>query len=189
MEISWRGLVTVGHGMLFGGFFLLALFGALVELWRTMFERETAVLTSRGQLLEKIYLWKTAVLGWVAVLTGTYVVYPWYRAVPPKGTTDLTLYPKQVLLASAATAGWHNFGMEWKEHVAWLAPIAVTMVAYVWTQYRSEVREHRQIRSAVLVFAMVALLAAGIAGGFGAMINKYAPVQGGRVVRLMGEGK
>ena len=60
---------------------------------------------------------------------------------------------------------------------------------YVWTRYRGEVREHRQIRSAVLGFAVVALLAAGIAGGFGAMINKYAPVQGGRVVQMMGEGK
>jgi hypothetical protein len=189
MEISWRGLVTVGHGMLFGGFFLLVLFGSLVKLWQSVFESHPVVLTPRGYLLEQIYLWKTAALGWLAVLTGTYVVYPWYRAVPPKGTLDMALYPKQVLLGSSTTAGWHNFGMEWKEHVAWLAPIAVTMVAYVWTQYRSEVREHRQIRSAVLVFAMVALLAAGIAGGFGAMINKYAPVQGGRVVRLMGEGK
>jgi hypothetical protein len=189
MEISWRGLVTVGHGMLFGGFFLLAIFGVVVTFWRSALEKEAAVLTSRGYMLEQIYLWKTVVLGWAAVLTGTYVVYPWYRAVPPRGTTDLTLYPKQVLLASAATAGWHNFGMEWKEHVAWLAPIAMTMVAYVWTRYRGDVREHRQIRSAVLVFAMVALLAAGVAGGFGAMINKYAPVQGGRTVRLMGEGK
>lgn len=189
MESSWRGLVTVGHGMFFGGFFLLALFGALVEFWRTVFEREAAVLTPRGLLLEKLYLWKTAVLGWVAVLTGTYVVYPWYRAAPSKGTVDMALYPKQALLASAATAGWHNFGMEWKEHVAWLAPMAVTMVAYVWTRYRGEVTEHRQIRSAVLVFAMAALLAAGIAGGFGAMINKYAPVQGGHVVRMLGEGK
>ena len=189
MEISWRGLVTVGHGMLFGGFFLLAIFGAVTVMWRSALEGEAAVLTRRGYILEQLYLWKTAALGWAAVLTGTYVVYPWYRAVPPAGTTDLSLYPKQVLLASAATAGWHNFGMEWKEHVAWLAPMAVTMVAYVWTRYRGEVREHRQIRWAVLGFGMVALLAAGIAGGFGAMINKYAPVQGGHVVWLMGEGK
>jgi hypothetical protein len=189
MEISWRELVTVGHGILFGGFFLLALFGAVTVLWRTTLEGEPSVLTQRGFLLEQIYLWKTVALGWAAVLTGTYVVYPWYRAAPPVGTRDLALYPKQVLLASATTAGWHNFGMEWKEHVAWLAPMAVTMVAYVWTRYRSEVREHRQIRSAVLGFAMVALLVAGIAGGFGAMINKNAPVRGGHMIRLMGEGK
>ena len=53
MEISWRGLVTVGHGMFFGGFFLLALFGALVVFWRTVFERVAAVLTPRGHTVRE----------------------------------------------------------------------------------------------------------------------------------------
>ena len=37
MEITLRELVTSIHGMLFGGFFLMALFGALVLLldWNT----------------------------------------------------------------------------------------------------------------------------------------------------------
>ena len=30
-----------------------------------------------------------AVLAWLAVLTGAYIIYPWYRAVPPAGTADL----------------------------------------------------------------------------------------------------
>jgi hypothetical protein len=184
MEITFRSLITVGHGLLFGGFFLMALFGAVVVLVRGVGE-----LTDRGYRLERVYLWMMAGLGWAAVFTGAYVVYPWYRAVPPKGLANLTEYSKALLVASATTAGWHNQGMEWKEHVAWLAPIAATMVAYVVTKYRGSLREHKQVRSAVLVFALIALVAAGIAGVFGAMINKYAPVQGGRTIVLMSEGK
>jgi len=30
-----------------------------------------------------------SVLAWLTVLTGTYIIYPWYRATPPKGTVDL----------------------------------------------------------------------------------------------------
>jgi hypothetical protein len=186
MEISWRGLVTLGHGLLFGGFFLMALFGALVVMWRVSHENEAIALTERGYRLEKIYLIGMAALGWAAVLSGTYVVYPWYRAAAPVGETNLALYPKQLLLAHASTAEWHTLGMEWKEHVAWLAPIAMTMVAYVWVKYKGRLRDHRQIRSAVLWFALSALVAAGVAGTFGAMINKYAPVQGGAMVGLTG---
>jgi hypothetical protein len=28
-----------------------------------------------------------------------------------------------------STADWHTFGMEWKEHVAWIAPILATVAA------------------------------------------------------------
>ena len=68
--------------------------------------------------------------------------------------------------------------MEWKEHVARLAPIAITMVAYVWVKYKGVLGEHRHIlRSSASGLALSALAAAGIAGTFGAMINKYAPVR------------
>ena len=79
--------------------------------------------------------------------------------------------------------------MEWKEHVAWIAPIAMTMVAYVITKYRSSMQEHPQVRRAVLIFALGALGAAGVAGFFGAMINKYAPLNGGPAIHLMGKSQ
>jgi hypothetical protein len=74
--------------------------------------------------------------------------------------------------------------MEWKEHVAWLAPISITMVALVFIQYGRDLKNHRQLRAAVLSFAAASLVAAGIAGFWGAMINKYAPVQGGATMQL-----
>jgi hypothetical protein len=191
MEITLRELVTSIHGMLFGGFFLLALFGAIVLLLdrfnpaRNNPDSTFAQPASRWQTL---YLIAMVALGWAAVLSGAYIIYPWYRAVAPAGA-DLALYPKFLLTSHPTTAGWHNFGMEWKEHVAWIAPMASTMVAWILLKHRAAWNAHRPIRTTVLGFAAVAFLAAMIAGGWGAMINKKAPIQGGQSIQLMGSTK
>jgi hypothetical protein len=57
------------------------------------------------------------------------------------------------------------------------------------TRYRLSIREHPQVRTAILVFAVVALGAAGVAGFFGAMLNKYAPVTGGPAIHLRGKSQ
>ena len=74
--------------------------------------------------------------------------------------------------------------MEWKEHIAWFAPISITMAAFVFARYGRALRYHRQLRTAVLCFTLASFIAAGIAGFFGAMIDKYAPVQGGHTIQL-----
>ena len=136
MEITLRALITLIHGMLFGTFFLMAVYGLVVELRHAAYFQQPPKLTAQGYARERLYLIAMVGLGWAAVLTGAYLIYPWYRAVPPAGVTDLALYPRYLLKSSATTAGWHDLGMEWKEHVAWIAPIAMTMVAYVLTKYR-----------------------------------------------------
>jgi hypothetical protein len=189
MEISARALASELHGMLFGGFFLMALFGIIVELFRSSFVKQPSELTARGYSLKRLYLTVTVAMGWAAVLLGAYIVYPWYRAIPPVGVADLAGFPQRLLLASPGTSGWHKLGMEWKEHVGWLAPIAVTMIAYVMTKHRLAMKRYPQIRTAVLVFALVALVSGGIAGFFGAMIDNHAPVKGGATIHLVGEGQ
>jgi hypothetical protein len=188
MEITLRALVTMIHGMLFGAFFLMAIFGLVVELYRSTQEAQPTHLSARGiRSGTPLSLHGGAGLG--RGPDGAYIVYPWYRAVPPAGVTNLALYPRYLLKSSATTAGWHDLGMEWKEHIAWIAPIAMTMVAYVLTKYRLSMREHPQVRTAVLVFALVAFGAAGVAGFFGAMLNKYAPVNGGSTIHLKGKSQ
>ena len=189
MEITARALWTLIHGLGFGALYLLACSGMLVELYRFAITSSSSESTPGQERFLKIYLLTMVVLAWAAVLTGAYVVYPWYRAVPPSGVTNLALYPRYLLKSSTTTAGWHDLGMEWKEHIAWIAPIAMTMVAYVLTKYRLSIREHPQIRKTVLVFALVAFGAAGTAGLFGAMLNKYAPVNGGSTIHLVGKGQ
>jgi hypothetical protein len=189
MELTLRELVTAIHGMLFGGFFLMALFGAFVLLLeQSSPDRCALAATQRISRWQTVYLIAMATLGWAAVLSGAYIIYPWYRAVAPPGA-NLALYPKLLLTAHPSTAGWHTLGMEWKEHVAWIAPMAATMVAWVMIKHRAAWNASCQVRNAVLGFTAAALLAAAIAGGWGAMIDKKAPVQGGRTLQLMGNAK
>ena len=185
MEISFRDLMTVLHGMGFGALFMLAFSGAIAELYRMSAPGAPAQASAREQSLLNLYLGAMVILAWAAVISGAYLVYPWYRAVPPAGTADLAEYPKFLLTSSPHTSGWHSLGMEWKEHVAWLAPIAITMVAYVFAKYGPAITRHRQMRSAVLAFAVVAFVATGVAGAFGAFLNKYAPVRGGATITIM----
>ena len=189
MEISYRDLMTVLHGMGFGALFMLAFSGALAELYRMSAPGMPVQPSARDQGLLKLYLAAMVILAWAAVLSGTYMVYPWYRAVPPEGVTDLAEYPKFLLTSSPLTSGWHSLGMEWKEHVAWLAPIAMTMVAYIFVKYGPAINRHREIRTAVLAFAVVAFIATGVAGAFGAFLNKYAPVRGGATITIMTTGE
>jgi hypothetical protein len=189
MEITVRSLWTLIHGMGFGALYLLASSGALVELYRfttssTPPESTSSTCKPGHEHFLKAYLITMVVLAWGTVLTGAYVIYPWYRAAPPPGTVDLSIFPQRLLMSSPSTTGWHSLGMEWKEHIAWFVPISITMVASVFLRYGRDIRHHRQLRAAVLCFALASFVAAGVAGFFGAMINKYAPVQGGHVIQL-----
>ena len=185
MEISTRDLVTVLHGMGFGALFMLAFSGAMAELFHLSAMPAQVQTSGRARTLLTVYLIGMVVLAWLAVFSGAYIVYPWYRAVPPAGVTDLSEYPRRLLLSSGRTSEWHNIGMEWKENVAWLAPIAITMVVYVTLRYRHANAWSSQMRAGVLGFAVAAFIATGIAGAFGAFLNKYAPVRGGSVIILM----
>jgi hypothetical protein len=182
MEITQRELITILHGTLFGGFFVMATFAMIVTLLdRSHPETAPATPASRWQT---IYLVAVVTIGWAAVLTGAYVVYPWYRAIAPAGAA-LAGYPQRLLIASPTTAGWHTLGMEWKEHVAWFAPMAMTMVAAVLLRHRAAWNADRQVRRFVLGFAAVAFLAAALAGGWGILISKAAPVRGGNTIQLL----
>lgn len=186
MQISMRALFTGIHGILFGWFFIAAIFTIVVELVRSSNQTQPSELTARGLFWARVYLVVTVAAGWLAVLLGAYVVYPWYRAIPPAGLTNLSGYPQALLRSNPATTDLHELGMEWKEHVAWFAPIAMTAVAYVLLCCRPAVRRAPRIRATVLTFALFALVAAGIAGFWGAMIDKTAPVEGGATIHLMG---
>jgi hypothetical protein len=88
------------------------------------------------------------------------------------------------LLSHPATSGWHLIGMEWKEHVAWLVPLATTMASAIAARYGRRLATFPILRNTVLAFLATALLSAVIAGLSGAMINKFAPVTGGDTIHL-----
>ena len=177
MEITFREWFGTLHGLIFGALFLLAFSGGLVALYGLRPEWVTAdgIRSHMGKL--KAWVWSMAAIAWATVLTGTYIVYPWYRATPPQGTADLAAFPRSLLLASESTAKWHEFGMEWKEHVGWIAPIAATVVAYVISAYGPQLVNQPKLRKALTWFFVTAFAAAGVAGVLGAFITKAAPVR------------
>ncbi len=185
MEITSRALWSLIHGMGFGGLYLLACSGVIVELWRRYAPSSPVLVMAADETFLRIYLGVMAALAWLAVLTGAYILYPWYRAVPPAGAADLSAFPQRLLLSSPSTAAWHSIGMEWKEHVAWLAPISITMAFAVVYRYGRSLRNHTELRNAVLCFVLVSFVAAGIAGFFGAELDAHAPVEGGRTLHLI----
>jgi hypothetical protein len=190
MEITTRSLWTLIHGMGFGVLYLMACSGALVELYRRYCSQNPALAAQRDETFLRVYLVIMALLAWLAVITGSYIIYPWYRATPPQGAKTLLAYPRSLLLSDPATSAWHNIGMEWKEYIAWITPIAITMAAVVVLQYGRRLKDHTQLRNTVLCFVWASLLAAGVAGFFGAMLNKNAPVEGGDTIHVMqGEAK
>jgi hypothetical protein len=175
MSMTDREVWALLHGMIFGGLFLIAYTGTLVALYSL----KTADLTLEGikrrLMLTKLGTTVMAVAAWVTVISGTYVVYPWYRAVAPKGA-DLTQYPKSFLVADPNLANWHNFGMEWKEHVAWLAPLLATVVAYLVWKYAARLSTEAGLRRIVMVTLTIAFVTAAVAGLLGALITKTAPI-------------
>ena len=170
MSISPRESWTVLHGMIFGAAFLLAFAGGLAGLCSLRPQWVTVEGIKERLTRLKAGLWGMALIAWATVFTGTFIVYPWYRAQDPTSA-------RSILLANPATAEWHNFGMEWKEHVGWLAPIAATVVAFAVTYYGPALSKKVGERRALMIFFVVAFATAAIAGMFGAFINKVAPVR------------
>jgi hypothetical protein len=168
MEITYREFWTLVHGMGLGAVFLLAYAGGLAELWALRGVEETAAgLASRTRRL-LIGTWLMAAAAWGVVLTGTWIVYPWYRE--EGGIRD-------ALLASPNTELWHTFGMEWKEHVAWIAPFLATAVAVTIWHYRRHPKKLEALRKPLIATFTAAFLIAGVAGLFGAMITKAGPIR------------
>lgn len=178
MSLTNRELWGIIHGVVLGGLFLLSFAGGLAGLYSIRPEWLTnAGLRERTRRLD-VGTWVMAVVAWLTVITGTYVVYVWYRAKPPEGTEGdlLREFPRYYLVANENLARWHTFGMEWKEHVAWFAPLLATAVAYIVWKYRDELAFNARLRNLALILFILAFVVAGIAGLMGALITKAAPI-------------
>ncbi|MHB8637673.1 MAG: hypothetical protein ACYC96_14495 [Fimbriimonadaceae bacterium] len=175
MSLMPRETWSMIHGFVFGGLFLLSYTGGLVGFLGL---REGS-LTPEGAVrhARELSAWTTAmaIIAWGAVILGAYVIYPWYRAQPTPHES-LAKFPQARLMANPANAGWHNFGMEWKEHVAWFAPMLATCVAYIVWRYRERLAQQNPLRRFCITAFSVAFLAATAAGVFGALLTKVAPV-------------
>ena len=184
MQITAREFWTLVHGMGFGGLYLLGCPVAIVELYRRYKPYSLRPNEISDERFLDRWLVGMSVIAWLTVLTGAYVIYPWYRMAPTAGTGILNAFPQALLKASEATRGCHSIGLEWKEHVAWRVPISITMAAAVFHHYQRCLRNYPALRKTVLIFVFVSFGCAGMAGFFGAELNKHAPVEGGSTMRI-----
>jgi hypothetical protein len=74
------------------------------------------------------------------------------------------------------TKDWHEFAMEWKEHIAWISPILATTVAFIVVYYGTQLIRHDRVRRTAIGLYVAAFAFAAVAGAFGAFITKVAPV-------------
>ncbi len=182
MRITDREFWTLIHGMGFGAAYLLAFAGGLAGLYSLQERLVTVEGVSERIRRLRWGIVLMAVVVWLTVIVGTYIVYPWYRATPPASidqkvqSDQLKAYPRYWLLASEETAEFHDFGMEWKEHVAWVAPLLATVVAFAVMRYGKELTQNRTARHMVMTLFFVSFAIAGIAGVLGALITKAAPL-------------
>ncbi len=175
MSLSFREFWTAFHGMILGAPFLLAFGGGLAELYSLRSDMLTVEgIKTRLQRLRMGTL-AMAIISFLTVVSGSYIVYPWYRATPPEGA-DLSLYPRSFLKADPSLAAWHGFGMEWKEHIAWFSPILAFAAAFLVWKYGPELVKNEQLRRIVIIVFSLAFATAAIAGLLGAFITKAAPI-------------
>jgi hypothetical protein len=187
MELTSRETWTLIHGLILGSLFLLAFAGGLAGLYSFRTELVTAEGIRERLFRLRVGVTGMALLAWATVITGTWVVYPWYRESLAGKTLDACAglqapndkcSPKDFLLSNASgqTSNWHEFGMEWKEHVAWIAPYLATVVAFGAVYYGRRLAYEPAVRRLLIWVFVAAFVVAGIAGLFGALITKAAPI-------------
>ena len=83
MHLTEREWWTLIHGMILGALFLLAFSGGLAGLYSLRPDYLTPEgLRERVRRL-KIGISAMAITAWLTVITGTWIVYPWYREKSP----------------------------------------------------------------------------------------------------------
>jgi len=190
MELSNREFWGLIHGLVLGSFFLLAFAGGLAGLYslRSRWLTEEGIVERTRRLA--VGFWAMAIAAWATVVTGTWIVYPWYREklagddlaagcaglqLPQPGKCS----PRDFLLSNVSgdTESWHEFGMEWKEHVAWIAPMLATSAAIVVVIYGRRLANAPRLRHIAIWMFILAFATAAVAGILGALITKVAPVK------------
>lgn len=187
MGLTSREHWVLTHGLFLGTLFLLVCGGSLVALWTLRPGLNTSEGVQGRMKLLRVGLGATAAIAWALVITGTWIIYPWYRVKLAGAKFDKcaglelpssACSSRDFLLSNVAgeTEMWHKFGMEWKEHLAWGAPFLATSALLLTLFYGPRIIARPWLRNVLIVMLVSALVAVVLAGGLGAAIGKVAPV-------------
>lgn len=172
-----RSIWTMIHGVVLGSLALLALFAALFHLHVVRTGNGTLPSTPAQSRSFASLTVIAAVALWLAVLLGTYIIFPPYRLTPPEGVIDLAPYPRAMLLGNPETAWLHAFAMEIKEHVPWIAAMIATAVAFVAARYRTRLLDDPELRGMAMWLLGICFGLVSIGALLGTFINKVAPLE------------
>jgi hypothetical protein len=176
MLFTDRSIWTMVHGIGLGGAALMGLSAALFYLIAARTSDGTQMrVPTESRALAALTVF-TAVMLWLAVLVGTYVIFPPYRATPPAGVTDLGQFPRSLIQASSDTAWLHSFAMESKEHAPWIASMLATAVAFVTVRYRSRVLQDASLRNMAAILLAICFALVSFVSLMGVFVNKAAPL-------------
>lgn len=171
-----RSLWTMMHGIVLSGSALLALAAATFSL-RMLHAGKASdsvtVIQSRYIVLLTVFM---SVMLWLTVIVGTYITFPPYRAVPPDGLTDLSMYPKALLEANTSSSWLHSFAMETKEHVPWIAAILSTSIAFISNRYRTLIITDDDLNTSATWLLGICFILVCYAAILGVLVNKVAPL-------------
>jgi hypothetical protein len=170
LRLSEREIWALVHGLLIGGTFLLSFSGALVALHGLRADRLTPDGIRERVTQLKIGATAMAVLAWAIVLTGTWVLLPWYREDSPQS-------PQSLLLSDPDTRLWHDFADVWKTHVAHMAPIFATSAAALVLYYGASLARDRKARTIVLALFVAAFVVTSVAAVVGSLVTRAAPIR------------
>lgn len=176
MLFTERSIWTMVHGIGLGGGALMGLAAALFFLYAARTAEQPVASPAGSRALAGVTVF-TATMLWLTVLVGTYVVFPPYRATPPPGVTDLSQFPRALVLASPDTAWLHAFAMESKEHMPWIAAMLATAVAFVAVRYRSSVLNSASLRNMAFGLLAISFALVAFVSLLGVFVNKVAPLQ------------
>lgn len=175
MLFSERSIWTMVHGIGLGGAALLGLAAALFYLYaaRPVPDPTTDETGARAFAMITVF---SAVMLWLTVIIGTYIIFPPYRATPPPGTTDLSQFPRALVLANPSTAWLHAFAMEIKEHMPWIASMLTTAVGFIAIRYRRTALANPAMRQMAFVLLGVSFAVVAFVSLLGVFVNKIAPL-------------
>lgn len=175
MLFSERSIWTMVHGIGLGGGALLGLAAALFYLYAARPAPLTAGTETESRAFAAVTVF-TAIMLWLTVIVGTYIVFPPYRATPLPGTTDLAQFPRALVLSSPNTAWLHAFAMETKEHVPWIATMLTTAVASIAVRYRRTALTDPAMRRMALTLLAMSFALVAFVSLLGVFVNKVAPL-------------
>jgi hypothetical protein len=170
MDLTYREIWALIHGLMIGGPLLLAFAGVLVALAGLGADYLTADGIHHRVKQLRIGTCVIAAMAWTNVLIGTWVLLPWYGQDTPDS-------PRSRLLADPSTRQWHEFADVWKTHIAFMSPILATAAAALVIYYGPGLARDRTIRNIALALLLAAFAVASLAAVIGSLVTRAAPLR------------